>query len=238
VLIAALAVLAFASPLQASEVCSAAARAEQIHLQARARFEQSGTNVQAAWQLGQACFEWAEFATSNTQRAEIANEGINVCRLALSRDAALAPAHYYLAMNLAQLARTKTIGALKIVSEMEAVYKRTIALDPMIDFAGPHRSLGLLYRDAPGWPASIGSHSKARQHLLKAVELRPEFPENWLCLLETYVKWGERKNALARLKEVEAVLKTGREKFAGEPWAASWEDWDRRWREIRDRIYP
>ncbi len=224
---------------KASETCSAAARLEQIYFQARARFnEQSKTNIQAAWQFGQACFEWAEVVAGDSQRADIANEGIAACTAALSQDVTLAPAHYYLALNLGELARTKTFGALKIVSEMETILKRTIVLDPMIDFAGPHRSLGLLYRDAPGWPASIGSRSKARQHLLKAVELRPEFPENWLCLLETYLKWSERKNVIARIKEVEAVLKAGRDKFTGDAWTASWEDWDRRWKEIWNRLYP
>lgn len=218
---------------------SAAQRAEQQYALARTRVRTQGnTNVQNAWQFAQACFEWAEFASNNTQRAAIAEDGIAAARGALRQDPRSAAAHYYLAMNLGQLARTKTLGALKLVSEMEAGFKKAIDLDATIDFAGSHRSLGLLYRDAPGWPASIGSKSKARQHLLKAVELRREFPENWICLLETYVEWGEKRAAKARLKEAQDVLKAARERFGGETWEASWKDWDRRWEAIWDRLYP
>ncbi len=74
-----------------------------------------------------------------------------------------APAHYYLAMNLGQLARTEFLGALKLVREMEREFKTAAELDAQFDFAGPERSLGLLYRDAPGWPVSIGSKRKARE---------------------------------------------------------------------------
>jgi tetratricopeptide (TPR) repeat protein len=218
---------------------SAALRAEQQYALARTRVRTQGTtNVQNAWQFAQACFEWAEFASNNTQRAAIAEDGIAAARTALQQDPRSAAAHYYLAMDLGQLARTKTLGALKLVSEMEVEFKKAIELDTMIDFAGPHRSLGMLYRDAPGWPASIGSKSKARQHLLKAVELRKEFPENWICLLESYVEWGDKRVAKGKLKEAQDVLKAAREKFGGETWEASWKDWDKRWEAIWDRLYP
>ena len=65
-------------------------------------------------------------------------------------------------MNLGQLARTELLGALKLVKEMEREFKTAADLDKQFDYAGPERCLGLLYRDAPGWPASIGSRRKAR----------------------------------------------------------------------------
>src|SRR5207248_6916974 len=108
------------------------------------------------------------------RRAEIAEQGIAAARQGIERAPRLAAPHYYLALNLGQLARTKKLGALRLVDEMEAELKAAIALDPKFDYAGPHRSLGLLYADAPGWPTSIGNHSKARQHLHTAIELSPE----------------------------------------------------------------
>src|SRR5688572_12387080 len=122
-------------------------RAEQTYLQARIRYEQERTNVQQAWQFGQACFELADLV-SNSRRARLATEGIDACKAALTGDPKLATAQYYYALNLGQLARTKTIGALKLVPQMETALKQSIRLDPQVDFAGPHRSLGLLYRDA------------------------------------------------------------------------------------------
>ena len=45
--------------------------------------------------------------------------------------------HYYLAMNLGQLARTEMIGALKIVKEMENEFEIAADIDPRFDHAGP-----------------------------------------------------------------------------------------------------
>jgi hypothetical protein len=48
------------------------------------------------------------------------------------------------------------------------------------------RNLGLLYRDAPGWPFSIGSKRKAREWLERAAALAPDYPENQLNLAESH----------------------------------------------------
>lgn len=207
-------------------------RAEQAYLQARIRYEQARTDTHLTWQFGQACFELADLVSSNARRAKLASEGIEACKLALDRDPKLAAAQYYYALNLGQLARTKSIGALKLVSQMESTLKQTIKLDPEIDFAGPHRSLGLLYRDAPGWPASIGSRGKARQHLEKAVELRGDFPENWLALLESYAKWGDKRALESNIKKVDELLAAAHQKYTGETWALQWQDWERRWQAL------
>jgi tetratricopeptide (TPR) repeat protein len=116
---------------------------------------------------------------------------------------------------------------------METSLKQAIALDPAFDFAGSHRSLGLLYFDAPGWPVSLGSRSKARFHLQKAVELSPAFPENRLALLEAYRKWGEHELVQAQLPAAEQVFEAARSKLTGEDWAVSWQDWTHRWEQLQ-----
>ena len=102
-------------------------------------------------------------------------------------------------MNLGQLARTETLGALKLVREMEREFKTAAELDGHFDYAGPERSLGLLYRDAPGWPVSIGSRRKAREWLEQAEKLAPEYPENHLNLVESYLQWHDRAGGEARI---------------------------------------
>src|SRR5204863_6138936 len=119
-----------------------------------------------------------------------AQPAIEGCERALGTNEANAALHYYLAMNQGQLARTKGFGALKLVREMEKEFSRAAELDSHFDYAGPDRNLGSLYLDAPGWPTSIGNHSKARQHLMRAVQLAPDYPDNHLCLLEGYIKLG------------------------------------------------
>ena len=212
---------------------TASAQAEHKFFEERARFNKNSNDPEVAWQFARACFDWADLASSNAQRAEIAVEGIDAARHAIERDPRLAAGHYYLGLNLGQLARTKKIGALRLVDEMEAEFKAAIALDPKFDYAGPHRSLGLLYADAPGWPTSIGSHSKARFHLRTAVDLSPDYPDNRLSLLETYLKWGDKTAVESQLAATEEAFQQARKNFAGEKWSASWQDWDRRWQKIK-----
>ncbi len=186
------------------------------------------TNSEAVWKFGAACFDLGEFATNDTQRATLAVEAINVMRGLVERQPRLAQGHYFLAMNMGQLARTKTLGALTIVSEMEKEFKVAHDLDENFDFAGADRNLGQLYFQAPGWPASIGSNSKARKHLERAVELAPSYPDNHLCLLEAYIYWNDKKGIGRELRAMEALWPKAKEKFSGDVWASAWADWDER----------
>jgi hypothetical protein len=210
------------------------ARLARIHAEAQARFQRETNSSEAAWQYGRACFDMADLATNNAQRAEFALQGIEATRAAVARAPKSAPAHYYLGLNLGQLAQTKKLGALHLLGEIETAWKTSLELDPMHDFAGAHRALGILYRDAPGWPVSLGSRGKARAHLLKALELAPEYPENQLYWLETLWRWGEKKAVQAKLAAVETLLAEARTKFNGENWVLSWRDWEARWQKIKD----
>src|SRR6185503_2697850 len=216
-----------------ARVTSIPARPKRVYDEAKERYRKETNGVEAAWVFGRAAFDLAELATNDTQRAALAQEGIDACRHGIGLDPKSAPAHYYLGLNLGQLATTKLLGALKLVDQMEDVWKKTIQLDPKFDYAGGHRTIGILYRDAPGWPTSLGSRSKARQHLQKAVELCPEYPGNRLSLFEAYAKWGEKKAVQSQATATEEFLKTARQQFTGEAWALDWRDWDKRWEKIK-----
>ncbi len=157
----------------------------------------------AAWQFARACFDFADFATNDTQRADIARLGIAACRKLLARDTNSAPGHYYLAMNYGQLARAEapSLAAYRLVRQMEREFKTAADLDKHFDYAGPERCLGLLYRDAPGWPFSIGSRRKAREWLEQAAKLAPDYPENQLNLAETFLQWHESDNAKQQIEQ-------------------------------------
>ena len=197
--------------------------------------EANPTNTEAAWQFARACFDRAEFATNDTQRARLAQLGIKASRAVIMQNSNCLQGHYYLGMNLGQLARTKTLGALPIVDEMEIEFKAARVLDEKFDFAGPIRNLGLLYLEAPSI-GSIGSRSKARTHLQRAAELAPEFPENQLNLAEALIRWRDLENARRQLEALEAGLAAARGQFSGEAWAAAWTDWERRLKKLRDQL--
>jgi len=199
------------------------------------RFTREATNSQVAWQFARACFDRADFATNDAQRAAIAEQGIAASRRAILLAPDSAAAHFYLGVNLGQLARTKLFSALALLNEMEAAWKRSIDLDAMFNHAAAHRSLGLLYLEAPGWPLSLGSRTKARRHLQKAVELVPDYPENRLSLFEARLRWGEAKAVQSQFVAMETTLQSARTNFIGEAWAGDWEDWQTRWKQIKSR---
>src|SRR6266508_2368456 len=116
-------------------------RAREVFAAAQKRHLAEPTNAVAAWEFARACFDRAEYATNDTERVIIADQGIAACRRLLARQTGSAPAHYYLGMNLGQLARTKTLGALRIVNEMETEFKAARTRDGQFDHAGPDRNL-------------------------------------------------------------------------------------------------
>ncbi len=202
-------------------------RAVQEFGKAEARYRQEPQSTEAAWQFARACFDLAEFSTNSTERAAIAERGITAARALVERDPRSTAGHYYLGMNLGQLARTRTLGAFKLVKAMEQEFAKAAELDAGFDYAGPERNLGMLYRDAPVL-GSVGSRSKANQHLSRAVALAPGYPENRLGLVEGFLKWGDRVAARRELKLLQDGLAAARKEFSGPAWASSWADWDQR----------
>ncbi len=226
------------APAAPTGIPSPGERADKKLQTARAQFVLKPANATNAWQLGQACFEWSELLKDPNQQEKFAREGIAACRQALTLDPKSAPAHYYLAMTLGQFADTKrNLAALKMVKEMEHEFLAARELDEQYDFAGADRNLGLLYFESPTI-ISIGSRAKARQHLLRAVELSPDFPENRLNLIETLLKWGDTDDARRELKALEKSLPALKDKFPVESWTKPPADWQRRLASLQKKITP
>jgi hypothetical protein len=213
-----------------------AVRAAEVFQTARERYLADTNQAEPAWQFARAAFDLAEYATNNAQRASLAERGIAATRALIAREPQLVAAHYYLGMNLGQLARTRTLGALRLVAEMEEVFERARKLDPHFDHAGPDRNLGLLYRDAPGWPTSLGSSVRARQHLLRAAKFDPEYPENRLNLAESFAQWGEPAAARKELDAVNELWPKAREQLTGDAWEAGWLDWEKRRGQLQRKL--
>jgi tetratricopeptide (TPR) repeat protein len=212
-------------------------RAQADFHHSQALYEFNTNDPAAAWQFGRACYNLTDFVTNNVRRAELASLGIAASRQALERQSNSAPAHYYLAIELGQLADTKrNLSAFKLVREMEREFKTADDLDAHFDYAGPSRCLGLLYRDAPGWPVSVGNRHKARECFDRATRLAPDYPENHLILAESCWQWKDRDDAAKALKTLDALWPTAQTKLTGEAWEQSWADWTERRDAVRKKI--
>lgn len=209
------------------------ARAQRDYAEAARRWQADTNNLETAWQFGRACFDLADAATNHTQRTHIAQDGILASRRATVLNPKLAAGYYYLGLNLGQLARARPLSALGILGDIENNWLASIALDPRFDHGGAHRAIGILYRDAPGWPLSLGSRKKALFHLEKAVEVSPDYPGNRLYLLETWIQWGKKDKARAALAETRKVMAKAPAVFTGPVWAEDRENWEKRWRKIQ-----
>jgi tetratricopeptide (TPR) repeat protein len=203
------------------------ARAEKAFAAAQQSYR-AETNAITAWQFGQACFQVAELATNNAQRAATARLGIAACRQAINQQTNSAPAHYYLATNLGELAQAEapSLAAYKLVHEVEREFKAAADLDVRFDHAGPARSLGELYYQAPGWPLSVGSNRKAREWFERAVALAPDYPANHLDLAEAQLKWRQREELESSLNKIDAIWPAAQTNFTGETWDRHWADWE------------
>jgi hypothetical protein len=216
---------------------------EQVFAQhARAAYERAQSeywtkinNPDLACEYARACYNLADWATNKSERAEIAHNGIAACQRALSftNCAAL---HYYLGLNQGQLAQAETLHGLRLVGQMEHEFQTAVDLDAHFDFAGPKRSLGLLYRDAPGWPLSIGNRKSALENLQSAAALAADDPENILNLAETYLKWGDTTNAKMELGALDVLWPTAQKSLVGETWEYDWYDWSRRREVVRGKL--
>lgn len=207
-----------------------AVRAGQAFAEAREAYNANPDEATNAWNLGRASFDVADLATNSEQRATVARTGIAACRHLLAHDPKSAAAHYYLAMDEGELAEAEgpSMAAYKLIRDIEHEFKLAAEFDERVDFAGPIRCLGLLYRDAPGWPVSIGSKRKAREYLEKAAALAPEYPENQLNLLESQIRWRQASEAAAAWQRLASVWPAARARLSGPGWEPSWEDWTNR----------
>lgn len=207
-----------------------AARAQAAFVQAQKAFAANPAAATNAWQLGRASYDLAEFATNNEQRAAAAQAGITACKELVARDPKSAPGHYYLAMDYGELAEAEapSMAAYHLIRDIEHEFKTAAELDERLDFAGPLRCLGLLYRDAPSWPISIGSKRKAREYLDRAAALAPNFPENQMNLVESHVLWRQGDEAEKAWQKLAAIWPAAKTNWSGVAWETTWDDWRHR----------
>lgn len=201
--------------------------ASQEYAAHRASLAQSPTNAVEAWKFGRAAFDLADFTTNQSRKVAIVEKGIDACRQSLSNGPSAA-GHFYLALNLGRLAETRGLSALHLLHEMEQELILARSLDPSFDHAGADRTLGLIYRDAPGWPISLGDTAKATKHLESCVNLDGDFPENRLALAELYAGSHRTELLVAQMSAIEALWEDARHRFTGIAWERSWQDWERR----------
>jgi tetratricopeptide (TPR) repeat protein len=66
------------------------------------------------------------------------------------------------------------LSALGTVKEARANLEKSLAMDPKADEGYAYGVLGLMYSKVPGWPVAFGDKKKAKELLLKGLEVAPD----------------------------------------------------------------
>lgn len=133
----------------------------------------------------------ADHEEEPAERERAATGAVNAAQWCSRIDPASAVCDYWLAVSLGLQARERRSTALDALPRIVELLESAAAVDPEIDEAGPHRVLALVLLRAPGWPSGPGDPDRGLEEARRAVELRPDYPPNQLCLGEALDKTGD-----------------------------------------------
>jgi len=174
----------------------------------------------AQWQAAQALAFLAENESRPQDRRESAQHGIVFARRARELRPESVEGLYWYALNVGLLADVDRTYGLDAVNEMAAALKQAIDVDERYDMGGPLRVMGILYLRTPQPPASIGSTRKGLRLLQHAVDLFPEYPENYLYLAEALRDSGRLNESQEAIRKVLDAKPWPDRQFESEVWKA------------------
>jgi tetratricopeptide (TPR) repeat protein len=164
----------------------------------------------------------ADHEAAPAHREDAAGRAVDAARWCAQAAPADAACDYWLGAALGVQARERRTTALDALPRIEAAFRRAAERDPLLDQAGPHRALALLYLRAPGWPTGPGDPDRGLEEARKAVELRPDHPPNRLALAEALLAAGDKKEAMEVYRQARDAAAAA--SAAGDLDAAEWLD--------------
>lgn len=127
--------------------------------------------------------------------------GVNYGKEAITMNPKAIYGNFWYASNVGMLGLCRGVMAsLASIDPMKKSMEIVLKENEGFFFGGPHRALGRLFHQAPGWPISIGNKTKALSHLERCVELGPEFFNNRLYLGELLIDIGQKTKAREHLE--------------------------------------
>jgi tetratricopeptide (TPR) repeat protein len=153
-------------------------------------------------ELARFCFVLGECEVGD-EKGKYFEKGRHYAELLCQREPSRVEGHYWLALNLCGIAETSRAGvALGLIPDIVGELELAVNLDETYDQAGPHRVIGRIYSEAPGWPLSEGDINKSLSHLRRAVKIAPGNSTNHLYLAETLIQLGMSEKARRELERV------------------------------------
>ncbi len=134
------------------------------------------------WRAAYASSWLSEEYQDDARKKEYAEKGSDYAKQAIALDDKRVEGHYYQGITIGQYAYVKQTEARALVPQVLEAAKKAVTANEKFDHAGPLRLLGSLYAQAPEPPTSVGDHDEGVKVLSRAVQLDPNYPQNWLLL--------------------------------------------------------
>ncbi|MGE4558078.1 MAG: hypothetical protein AB7D07_14815 [Desulfovibrionaceae bacterium] len=131
-----------------------------------------------------------------------AKKGQRLARDGAEQYPANATAHYLAAYLTGLAAEREPVQGLSLVPIIQEQARVAAELSPSLDNGGPHRILGELLLQAPGFPVSIGDPFAAVEHFREAVRLAPDHVDNRLGWAESLLETDQGEQACRVLEPV------------------------------------
>ena len=156
-------------------------------------------NSEIMWKTARAYIEYGLRIEDNDKKTDAFNKAREFGEKATKVNKDSAMGHYETAVAIGRLAQY--VGILKSLFNLPALdgnFNDAIRLNPKL--ARAYLGLGMRYRDTPWYVG--GNFSKALNYINKAIEIDPDYLNNYLELGTLYEKMGKKKEALSAFEKV------------------------------------
>lgn len=158
----------------------------------------------AAWKLARAAYWLGGHLATEAARIAALERGIAAGEKAVAARPDRPEGHFWLAADMGGLAELRGIRAgLKYRTPVRRHLERVLAIDPAYQKGSADRALGRWYYRVPGLLG--GSKRKSEEHLRKSLAYYPPSISSRMFLAETLASLHRRAEAIALLKEIEAL---------------------------------
>jgi len=158
-----------------------------------------------AWRMGRIYYDLGKNSSGEAQEKYF-NQCMTKAGEALSVNSNSAPGYFYKGLCIGKLGEARGLwSSLDAIDPLRENMTKALKLEPAFDHGGPHRALGKLYFELPFFLGGDGD--LAVQHLEKALNLGPDYGDNYYFLAEAYQARGKRNKARDTLSQLQRLLK-------------------------------
>jgi len=159
-----------------------------------------------SWRMGRVYYDLGK-NSSGEAKEKFFNQCLVKASEALSVNSNSAPAYFYRGLCIGKLGEARGLwSSLDAIDPLRENMTKALKLDPAFDHGGPHRALGKMYFELPFFLGGDGD--LAVKHLEKALNLGPDYGDNYYFLAEAYQAKGKRNQARDTLAQLQRLLKS------------------------------